>query len=330
MRTDIRHGNTPGQGPGGAAMRELIAGIGLSVTMFLGLLFIPITGVAAGMFVPVPSLLSVYRFGNPLGYVVPGGSAVVGGTLSLLLKTPQTLTYFFELLLLGTLLGNGMRKGWSVTRVVAEAAVKVFAFGALVFWLAHRHADGGLWGHLETQLRGLIASFLEQTHPGAAGSAALPTEVDAWITLLARLFPGVAMGTTIVCAWLTLYLSRKILVRRGVALPPWPPWVLWSAPEYMVWAVIAAGFLMLVSSFGAKVVGANVVIALGAVYLLQGLAITAYYFSRWRVPNLVQAFGYTLIFLQQFVSLAVALMGFFDTWFDFRRMKKKADVPSPS
>uniref|UniRef100_A0A832EAE1 DUF2232 domain-containing protein n=1 Tax=Desulfacinum infernum TaxID=35837 RepID=A0A832EAE1_9BACT len=330
MSMETGQGNTTGQGPGSTAMRDLLAGIGLSVAMFLALLFIPITGVAAGMIVPMPSLISVYRFGNPLGYVVPGGSAVVGGTLSLLLKTPQSVTYFFELLLLGTLLGAGMRKGWSVTRVVAEAAVKVFAFGSLVFWLVHRHADGGLWGHLESRLRDFIVSFLEQAHPETVSGAALPEAVDAWIALLARLFPGVAMGTTIVCAWLSLYLSRKVLVRRGVPLPPWAPWVLWSAPEHLVWAVIAAGFLMLVSSVGAKIIGANVVIALGAVYLLQGLAITAYYFGRWRLPSLVQAFGYTLIFLQQFVSLAVALMGFFDTWFDFRRLKKKADVPSAS
>lgn len=330
MMTETRHGNTTEHGPAGAALRELIAGIGLSVAMFLALLLIPITGVAAGMIVPVPSLISVYRFGNPMGYIVPGGSAVVGGTLSMLLKAPQSLAYFFELLLLGTLLGAGMRKGWSVTRVVAEAAIKVFAFGALVFWLAHRHAEGGLWGHLEDQIRAVIVAFLEQAHPEAVHGTALSDEINVWIALLARLFPGVAMGTTIVCAWLTLYLSRKVLVRRSVPLPPWPSWALWSAPDYLVWAVIAAGFLMLASSFGAKVVGANMVVALGAVYLLQGLAITAYYFSRWRVPNLVQAFSYTLIFLQQFVSLAVALMGFFDTWFDFRRMKKKADVPSPS
>ncbi len=330
MRIKIRHDNTAGQGAGSVAMRDIFAGIGLSIAMFLALLFVPITGVGAGMIVPVPSLISVYRFGHPLGYAVPGGSAVVGGTLSLLWKAPQTLTYFLELLLLGTLLGTGMRKGWTVTRVVAEAVIKVFAFGALVFWLTHRHADGGLWGHLEDQLRVLIAAFLEQAHPEAVGGAPLPDEVNAWIALLARLFPGVAMGTTIVCAWLTLLLSRKLLMLRGIALPPWLPWALWNAPDHLVWGVIAAGFLVLTPSFGAKVVGANVLIALGAVYLLQGVAVTAYYFNRWRVPNLVQAFGYALIFLQQFVSLAVALMGFFDTWFDFRRMKNKADVPSAS
>jgi len=124
--------------------------------------------------------------------------------------------------------------------------------------------------------------------------------------------------------------ARRVLTHRGVALPAWPPWRLWSAPEPLVWAAIVAGFLLLVPSLGAKLVAANGLIALGAVYLLQGVAITAYYFSRWRVPGVVQALSYALIFLQQFVGLAVALLGFFDTWFDFRRMKNKADAPLPS
>lgn len=329
MWTETGRQNTTGGGPQTEGLGELLAGIGLSVGMFLILAFIPITGVMAGVIIPVPSLISVYRFGSPLGYMVPGSSALVSGTLALWMKIPQTVLYFVELLLLGTLLGYGMRKGWSVTRTVADAVIKVFAFGALVFWWTHRDADGGLWEHLETQLRTFVVAFFEQTGSEGTQGASLPKDVELWIALLARLFPGVAMGTTIICAWFTLFLGSKALHRRGFPLPSWPSWQLWSAPEPLVWGVIAAGFLLLVPPFWAKVAGANGLIALGTVYLLQGVAITAYYFGRWRVPKLVQSLSYALIFLQQLVSLAVALMGFFDTWFDFRGLKKKADAPSP-
>ncbi|MGQ9669285.1 MAG: DUF2232 domain-containing protein [Desulfosoma sp.] len=311
-------------------MRDFAAGIGLSVVVFLLLVLFPVSGIMATVIVPVPSLISTYRWGGPLGYLMPGGSAVVGGTLALLLKAPQSLVYFLELLLLGTLLGSGMRKGLSLTRTVANAVVKVCAVGALVFWWMHGRAEGGLWSHLEEQLRTLMASVWSQTAPEGAQTTDLTVPWQAWIAVLARLFPGVAVATTVIGAWLTLSVARRMLLLRGIPMPPWPEWFLWSAPEGLVWAVIAAGFLLLVSSFSLKVLGANVVIALGAVYLLQGVAIAAYYFRRWRVPRLVQALSYTLIFFQQFVGLAVALMGFFDTWIDFRRLKKKADfLPSP-
>ncbi|ROQ90987.1 DUF2232 domain-containing protein [Desulfosoma caldarium] len=309
-------------------MREFAAGIGLSVAVFLLLILLPVTGIMATVIVPVPSLISIYRWGTPLGYFVPGGSAVVGGTLSLLLKTPQSLVYFIELLLLGTLLGSGMRKGWSMTRTVADAVVKVCAFGAVVFWWMHGHAEGGLWHHLEEQLRAILASVWSQTASEGTQDADLLTPWQAWIPILARLFPGVAVASTIIGAWLTLSVARRMLLLRGVLMPHWPAWSLWSAPEGLVWAPIAAGFLLLVSSFSLKLLGANVLIALGAVYLLQGVAITAFYFQKWHVPRLLQAFSYALIFFQQFVGLAVALMGFFDTWIDFRRLKKKADVLS--
>ncbi len=330
MAMDMERIQGTGHGSITTVMRELAVGIGVSVGMFVVLVLVPISGVAATVIVPVPSLIGVYRWGIPFGYLVPGGSALVGGTLSLLLKTPQVLVYFLELLLLGTFLGYGMRKGWSMTRTVADAVLKVCAFGAFMFWWTHGQAEGGLWQHLETQLRTLMHSVWTETAPEGLEGSDLPVEWNVWVTVLARLFPGVAVATTIICAWLILSVTRRILYLRGVPMPPWPAWFLWSAPEPLVWAVIAAGFLMLASPWNAKVVGANVVIAVGAVYFLQGVAITAYYFSRWKVPSFVQAFGYALIFFQQFVGLAVALMGFFDTWFDFRRLKKKADVPSPS
>jgi uncharacterized protein YybS (DUF2232 family) len=124
-------------------------------------------------------------------------------------------------------------------------------------------------------------------------------------------------------AWLNLLLARHFCWVHRVALPPWPAWNRWKSPEVLVWPLIAAGFMVLVSNQTLTLIGLNLLIVLGAVYLLHGLAIVAFYFEKWKLPSIVRGIGYGLIFLQQLVSLVVMALGLFDLWLDFRRLTKK-------
>jgi uncharacterized protein YybS (DUF2232 family) len=62
---------------------------------------------------------------------------------------------------------------------------------------------------------------------------------------------------------------------------------------------------------------------MGTLYFLQGLAIVAFYFERWKMPLFIKGFVYVVLFLQQFASMVVAALGLFDVWFDFRKLVKK-------
>jgi len=60
-------------------------------------------------------------------------------------------------------------------------------------------------------------------------------------------------------------------------------------------------------------------IVLGTIYFLQGLAVIACFLDKWRWPPVFRTLAYGLVFIQQPLSLGVALLGLFDLWFDFRR-----------
>jgi len=309
-------------------VRELAVGIGATVALYMTVVLVPVTGIFASVFTPLPSVVSLYRWGRSTGILVPGGAALVGGIFLLAMGSYQTLAYYLELLALGTLLGLGMRRPWSLTRVVGNAAVKVFLLGAVLFWLTHAGSEGGIFAHLERRLMALMAALVQDSGLTQAQEALIRENLARIVPFVVRIFPGIALGSTIVFAWLNLYLATRFLIRRRVPLPPWPDWRRWSAPEFLVWGVIAAGFLTILPPVSAKIVGLNLLFALGAVYLLHGVAILAFYLAKWKVPALLRGVIFGLVFLQQFVSLGVVVLGLFDTWFDFRRLNKKAD-PTP-
>jgi uncharacterized protein YybS (DUF2232 family) len=58
------------------------------------------------------------------------------------------------------------------------------------------------------------------------------------------------------------------------------------------------------------------------IYFFQGMAIVAYFFRKKQVPRMARMVLYGLIAIQQVVMLAVVGVGFFDTWFNFRKIGK--------
>jgi uncharacterized protein YybS (DUF2232 family) len=69
-------------------------------------------------------------------------------------------------------------------------------------------------------------------------------------------------------------------------------------------------------------VGLNGLLVYMVVYFFQGIAIVAFYFRKKQVPRVARLLFYGIIGVQQVVMLAVIGVGFFDTWFNFRKLGK--------
>ena len=62
------------------------------------------------------------------------------------------------------------------------------------------------------------------------------------------------------------------------------------------------------------------------IYFFQGIAIVSFFFKKKEVPFFLKFFIYTLIVIQQIFALLVIGIGFFDTWFDFRKLNLKQNL----
>jgi uncharacterized protein YybS (DUF2232 family) len=99
----------------------------------------------------------------------------------------------------------------------------------------------------------------------------------------------------------------------------------WSAPEWMIWLLLASGFGLFIPVPAISDIALNGFICIAAVYFCQGLAIIGFYFQSLAVPSIVRGIIYFVVFAQPVVAALVGVAGVFDMWIDFRRLKP----PSP-
>jgi uncharacterized protein YybS (DUF2232 family) len=306
--------------------KEVLLNVTATLLCFCTVLFVPIMGFVAGVFTAFPSALFFSRWGAPKGFWVPGGAAVLGPALFVAMGTPQSIPYYLSMLLMGLVLGYGTRSQWSVEKTVAAASLLVYAIGGALFLSTQMQEGQNPIQVIEEDLR---RSFLVAIQEAGGVSQEVPLLEDALqrlVPLMAKLAPGGVLASLLIISWLNLLILRRYRRLHKPSFAVWDEWSRWKAPEHLVWGVIASGFVLFLPAAPAlKTVSLNVLVVLGTVYLLQGMAVLGFYFDRWKVPRFLRALLYGLVLLQQIATLLAIFMGLFDMWFDFRRLSQKSN-----
>ena len=140
---------------------------------------------------------------------------------------------------------------------------------------------------------------------------------------LVKIIPALVSVSTLFVAWTSILLAKPVLMRRSLFYPNFGPLNVWQAPDYLVWGVIGCGLALFLPNTLIKTIGLNGLLILMSVYFFQGIAIVSFYFNKKKLPRMIRFFLYTLIAVQQLVLLAVIGLGFFDLWFNFRKLDKQ-------
>jgi uncharacterized protein YybS (DUF2232 family) len=156
--------------------------------------------------------------------------------------------------------------------------------------------------------------------------ATIPADTQASIiSLTVRLSPAFAL----LLAASAMLLNLRVFWRWGgqqrLAYSLFGDLSRWSAPEWMVWLLLAGGFGWFIPVPALSDIALNGFICVAAVYFCQGLAIIGFYFQSLAVPSIVRGIIYFVVFAQPVVAALVCIAGVFDMWIDFRRLKP----PSP-
>ena len=148
-----------------------------------------------------------------------------------------------------------------------------------------------------------------------------PAQVEA---MLQQLLPGLLVTNMALVAWLNVVLSRQLIFFLGWGEAD-PPLYHWVAPEWLIFVMLGAGFLLLVPVTGARFFGMNLAMVVAVLYFCQGVAVVATWFHRLGLPRLLRMIGYPLLFLNPFFFVIITL-GLMDLWLDFRRLHKPKDA----
>jgi uncharacterized protein YybS (DUF2232 family) len=245
-------------------------------------------------------------------------ASAAAAVVAALLGLQEGVSYLLQFGVGGALLGAGVSRGWKPEAVVGGFALVVgSSLAALLIGAAM------LQGTSPVEL---VGTMLDQATVEIRKAAEVSTsdkeelaQLDEWARMttdfLRMAFYGVIAVYGLFIGWLNALMLRRMVRAKN---EPTPAWILWKAPEWLIWAFIGGGLLTVAGRQPWMAVGINVLLVTGTMYLFQGLAVIQYLFEVKRVPAFVRIAVYGLMVFAPHLLLAAAALGAFDMWLDVR------------
>jgi uncharacterized protein YybS (DUF2232 family) len=288
--------------------------------LYVAGLLIPLLGQALALFTPVPVIVVSLRYGRREGVaaLVAAGllATLLGGILS------GVLFFFsFGLMALGT--AEGIRRTLKPEQTaLLGGMLPIAAIGLFIIYF------------FITTGKNPLTAVEAYIHTSVAEAAKLYTDIglremstmiqsvpDKFIYYLVRLLPGITIVTSLTQAACCYAIARLVLARKPGATPvSGPSFGAWHAPDAWVWGLIAALTFVIVPHETLRLIGWNLVIIFGTIYLIQGTAIVEHYLKKARIRPFLRGFIIALILALPLVVFVTAL-GIVDIWADVRKVR---------
>jgi uncharacterized protein YybS (DUF2232 family) len=287
----------------------------------------PVAFLLAGVLLPLPVLWVGWRLGSGAALLLALATVLV----IFLLKPGWSVILenlgFGELLLMGVLIAALQNRGLSTHQAIILTVVGVNLLALLIFLGEAFFAGVGPQALLTQKSQELLQTLyrvLGDTAGEAPGQIFQDFSQADLEKLVPLLLPGLVVVNSGLVAWINVILARQ-LIRLGGGAQPQPPLFYWSTPEWLIFVLLGAGFLLLVPLTGVRLLSLNLLMVLALLYFCQGVAVIAAWFNRLGLPPLLRLIAYPLLFLNPLVLLIITL-GLMDLWLDFRRLHQPKDA----
>jgi hypothetical protein len=157
-----------------------------------------------------------------------------------------------------------------------------------------------------------------------------------WVWTFFNLTPALLVAGATAMTLINFLLVRRVTPAMwGLSLNRW------RAPDHAIWALLLPG-LGLLPKFLGPLIGArwapaeslffillNLALIALLPYVLQGLAVIAFFLERWRLPRFLRVLAYFLLLTQGLIA-AVAALGLMEFWVDLRgrALRPKGENPT--
>ncbi len=277
---------------------------------------------------PVPLGILVYRHGLRSGILVSVTSSfLVAITLSNLLFSVQVLIIG----VLGIALGMGLRESFHFAQLLLVGVVSsVITFLLQIFVYSLLFGENLLTLAFEMWEKGLTQSL--EFYQDLGFSPELIAESEEQVLIMVELLRTAIPLSLVMGGFLftlvNLGVIRFILRRLGDTSIPWlPPFSTWQWPWYFVYGIIFGLSFSVLSLYTTSeiwhIIAINLYFFFLYAFVIQGFAIIWFYLNTYNVNKILRIILIFLIIQSgNFFSIAIAFFGIFDTWFDFRKLKK--------
>jgi uncharacterized protein YybS (DUF2232 family) len=309
--------------PGRDITFDLIKGGVLTLALFLAYITFPVIGLLPGMFAPLPGIYFYLKRGAVTGIAI---FVLTVAVLAAMGEATIPLLYILQTGAISLLLPFFYQQGKGSAKSIA------YSVGIVSLLITAVAVGYGLWSGVDLQAS-LLQGIRTSTDQAVAvyGKQGLSKEDLDLLTsgmrqagdLIARVFPALLVVSLGSIAALNMSVVFRLAAKYLPELAAPESFLGFRNPEPLVWFLIIAGFSMLVPQPELQRVALNILVLCAFVYFLQGLAIVLAFFRRSGTPPLARGIFWLVLMFQPYLAAAVAVLGIFDIWGDFRTPKQQ-------
>ncbi len=219
----------------------------------------------------------------------------------------------YAVLLVSALMMQFFLKRGNIGLAVTAPSLVIFAFVAASI-LSFSYNSGNTIEELLTGWAAQVVGEMKKVSESTLSPSELfefKKNLQTFQVMIVTLFPSIIISSFAAIMWMNLLIiARKF---KAISVQEW------KSPDWVVVFFIIAGLFTLVEQKLLQTIGFNLLVIVGQVYFLQGLAIVSVFMDERKWPGIIRWPIYILILIQIYMMIIVAGIGLFDTWFDFRK-----------
>lgn len=296
----------------------------LSAALFVAGGAIPVVGGVAMLFAPAPILIfAVGRLRPNLRCAI---AVMLAAVLAFAVAGPMAgLAYAVTFGLAAFVMASMLERRYPFELVVTAAAGAMLVAGSAAA-LALAGGPDALLSAIQASLKAGMDRG-QQFYKLMGMDAALPADTQrAVLDLTIRLSPALAAIAAAAAVMLNLTVFWRWAGKRRLPYDLFGELQKWSAPEWLIWILLAAGFAFqgfkyLIPIKPIETIALDAFLCVAAVYFCQGLAIMSFYFKMLAMPAAARVAIYLIACVQPVLAVLVCVAGILDMWVDFRRLK---------
>lgn len=304
--------------------RSLFLATGRAIILYVSGLLIPVLGQFFVLFTPVPLILAYVRDGRTTGLL----AIAVASSLVTLLGWYAAALFLLSFGLMTIGISEGMLRkmkpeliallgGLLPILVLTPILLSYLAqLGENPILVAERYLRESV---LEASKRYAGAGLTEM----ATATASIP---DVVYYYLVRLLPGIFLATMTSQAAFCYGIARAFIIRKQGMGTSEKSFALWHAPDSWVFGLIASLGLLILPDESTNLIGWNLTILFGALYLAQGIALADFFMRKLRMHGFVRALMLTIILFLPPLIAALVAVGVVDIWADLRKVRAQTEA----
>jgi uncharacterized protein YybS (DUF2232 family) len=274
--------------------------------------------------IPLLVLTYQYRWRNGLKFV--GAGLILALVVSLFISSVEIVIFSAALIPVGYSLAQSGFRGDSPALSGFKGLVILVSCWLVLLTvqtaLSGVNPISGFLGSLDSDIEGTLDYYRQSNSVAPETLVILEESFFQMKTILPKILVSMMVSLALLVVWSTMLLGNR-LIPRLTGYRPWPDHQTWRLPDKLIWLLIGGAMITIIPAAPLRIVGGNLLICVGMIYIVQGFAVMSFFLHKWNVPQVVRFLLYAMMLFQSFGTVLLLILGIGEVWFDLRGLKKK-------